>query len=230
MVDTDVEPEHARVYLNGELIGTADDFDGFPDYLYLERGRYTLEFRIPGYESGTLEVEARAGRFFPVDLKLKRVAGEAGAPWYERPQGLPVSRVYGPAQKGGPATVEARPDPALREELRARPGDDEDAEDAEDVENEAPTVGAGTSKSGAALDIRVSPSNASVYLDGEFFGTAEELGSLERGAAVSAGRHRIDVLAPGHAPRSLEFDLQAGERRQIVVELEGGLDKPNGGS
>jgi len=56
--------EHARVYLNGELIGTADDFDGFPDYLYLERGRYTLEFRIPGYESGTLEVEARAGASF----------------------------------------------------------------------------------------------------------------------------------------------------------------------
>ena len=227
VVDTDVEPEHARVFLNGELIGTADDFDGFPDYLYLERGRYTLEFRIPGYESGTLEVDARAGRFFPVGLKLKRVAGQAEAPWYDRPQGLPVSRVFGPAQKGGQATVEARPDPELREELQARPGDDEDAED---EENEAPTAGAGTSRSGAALDIRVSPSNASVYLDGEFFGTAEELGSLERGAAVSAGRHRIEVLAPGHAPRALEFDLQAGERRQIVVEREGGLDKPNGGS
>ena len=69
-----------------------------------------------------------------------------------------------------------------------------------------------------------------MYLDGEFFGTAEELGSLERGAAVSPGRHRIEVLAPGHAPRALEIDLQAGERRQVVVELEGGLDKPNGGS
>lgn len=227
VVDTDVEPEHARVYLNGELIGTADDFDGFPDYLYLERGRYTLEFRVSGYQSGTLEVEARAGRFFPVDLKLKRVAGEAVAPWYDRPQGLPVSRVYGPAQKGGQDTVEARPDPELREELRARPGDDEDAEDLEDG---TPPADARTPRNGAALDIRVSPSNASVYLDGEFFGTAEELRSLERGAAVSPGRHRLEVLAPGHTPRALEVELQAGERRQVVVELEGGLDKPNGGS
>jgi len=51
--------------------------------------------------------------------------------------------------------------------------------------------------------------------------TAEELGSLERGAAVSPGRHRIEVLAPGHAPRALEVDVQAGERRQVSWNSRG---------
>ena len=229
VVDTDVEPEHARVYLNGELIGTADDFDGFPDYLYLEPGHYTLEFRIPGYQTGKIEISARAGRFFPVDLKLKRIQGQAESPWYDRPEGLPVARVYGPAKDGERETVQARPDAELREELRGRNVASDDT-DEEDEEETPPPAKPRSVRSGAALDLRVSPSNASVYLDGEFLGTGKELEGLERGAAVQPGKHRIEVLAPGHEPRVLEIDVQAGERRQVVVELDGGVDKPNGRS
>jgi len=226
VVDTDVEPEHARVFLNGELIGTADDFDGFPDYLYLERGHYSLEFKLAGYQTAKVEIDARGGRFFPFSMQLKRAKGEAESPWYDRPDGLPVSRVYGPAREGERETVRARPDPELREELRGGKDVDDDEGEGESTPEPRPKA----ARSGAALDLRVSPANASVYLDGEFLGTAEELGQLERGAAVKAGKHRIEVLAPGHAPRSVEVDLEVGERRQVVVELERGLDKPNGGS
>jgi hypothetical protein len=218
-VDTDVEPEHARVLLNGKLIGTADDFDGYPDYLYLEPGQYTLEFSLGGFKSESIKIDARPGRFFPVNLKLQRVPGEKETPWYDRPEGLPVARVFGPAgraESGEPAHA----DPTMRPETQPAP---------ESAEPTGPPPAAPRTPpaTGAALDLRVSPPSASVYLDGQFLGTGEELGQLERGVAVAPGHHRIEVLAPGRAPRSVEVDVADGQRQQVVVELDEGLDKPD---
>jgi hypothetical protein len=74
-VKTDVEPDEAALYLDGKLIGTADDFDGYPDMLYLGRGHYRLEFRLDGYESYTSDVDAAPGRFFKIDHRLKKIPG-----------------------------------------------------------------------------------------------------------------------------------------------------------
>ncbi len=204
-VDTDVTPEHARVVLNGELIGVADDFDGYPGYLYLKPGHYTIEFTLKGYQARKVEIDAQAGRYYPIDFKLERVPGEKPAPWYDRPEGLPVSRVFGP--KGEGTAPAPGPDPSLRPELRGEPRG----------RSAAPRAAAG-----AALDLRVTPPNAAIYVDGRFVGTAEELGRLERGLAVAAGKHRIEVVAPGLPPKSLDVDVTEGQRQQIVVDLDGG--------
>ncbi|HPC82949.1 MAG TPA: hypothetical protein P5234_06250 [Thermoanaerobaculaceae bacterium] len=209
-VDTDISPERARVYLDGELIGTADDFDGFPDYLYLEPGEYTLEFRLKGYRSESVTIEAREGRFFPLDFKLERVRGEPEEPWYEgNLRGLPNRRVFG-EKKPAPEPPERRgPDRSLRPETRGEPG----------------RPPAARVPAGAVLDLRVSPGNAAVYLDGELVGTADELRRLERGLAVPPGRHEIEVLAPGKKARALRVDVGEGEKQQVVIELEDAQDE-----
>ncbi len=207
VVDTDISPEHARVYLDGTLIGTADDFDGYPDYLYLRPGRYTLEFRLPGYATRSLEIEAAAERFFPLDIDLERVPGEAAAPWYDRPEGLPTARVFGPprAPAGGTVTapVEPGPDPSLRPELRR--------------DEREPT---GSAAAGAALELVVEPAAAAVYVDGVFVATGSELAMLHDALAVAPGRHRIEVMAPGYRSRVVEIDISQGDTKQVVVELE----------
>lgn len=206
VVDTDVSPESARVYLEGQLIGTADDFDGYPDYLYLKPGHYTIEFRLPGYASQTVAVDAVSGRYYPLDNKLVRVPGEASPPWYDRPSGLPVGRVFGPRESSPSGAGDqgrqrpAHPDTSLRPEL-ARPG--------------APAAARG-----AALDLKVTPARASVYLDGEFVGTGAELADLERGLAVTPGQHRLEVVAPGFQPRTLTVTVDDGALQQVIVELE----------
>jgi hypothetical protein len=205
-VDTDVDPEHARVLLDGTLIGVADDFDGYPDYLYLKPGHYTLEFQLQGYASHKLEIDAQPGGYFPINLKLERIKGEKAAPWYDRPQGMPVGRVFGPKAATPADAPKAGPDTTLRPEFH-EPG--------------RVSAGAARAASGSALDIRITPSNAAVYVDGTLVGTGQELARLERGLAVSSGKHRIEVLAPGHASKGLEVDVKEGERQQIVVELEG---------
>lgn len=241
-VDTDVSPEHARVYLDGQLIGVADDFDGYPDYLYLEPGTYSLEFRLKGYQTETLTIDAKAGQYFPIDSELKRIPGEAAAPWYDRPKGLPVARVWGKegAKKGevAPATGEAAPEaaagtpetggapppsgaaaPAPRADTRLRP---------ELEGSEAPPASEREPVDNAALELRIQPPDAAVYLDGKFLGTAEELGRLERGVAVAGGRHTIAVMAPGWTARTLALEVAPGERKQVVVELdkETGQNRP----
>ncbi len=210
VVDTDISPEHARVYLDGTLIGTADDFDGYPDYLYLRPGRYTLEFRLQGYASESVEIEAAAERYFPLDMDLERVPGEQAAPWYDRPEGLPTGRVFGPlrspaGEPGAPPPDAGRtgPDTSLRPELR-RPDDDR----------------ARPAATGAALELVVRPDTAAVYLDGEFVATATELAALHDALAVSPGTHRVEAMAPGYLSRSVEVSLGEGDRKQVVIELE----------
>jgi hypothetical protein len=226
-VDTDVSPEHARVYLDGQLIGVADDFDGYPDYLYLEPGTYSLEFRLKGYETEKISIEAKAGAYFPIDFKLKRIPGEAATPWYDRPKGLPVARVWGKdgAKKGevAPETGEAAPPgeegPPPAEAAPAPPGPDTRLRPELDGGG-APPAAAAQPADNAALELRVQPDEAAVYLDGKFLGTAGQLARLERGVAVAAGRHTLEVMAPGWTAKKLVFEVAAGERRQVVVELE----------
>jgi hypothetical protein len=206
-VDTDVEPERASVLLDGDLIGTADDFDGFPDYLYLKPGHYKIEFRLGGFASKAVELDVEAGAYYPMDFKLERVSGQHITPWWDEPEGQPKGRVFGPKHGDQREPVQPRgPDPNLRPETR---------DQGHDVEPPS------TSK-GAALELRIKPSNASVYLDGELMGTGEELSDLERGLAVSPGKHHLDVLAPGRTPRAFDVEVKAGERQQVVVELQEG--------
>ena len=204
VVDTDISPEHARVFLDGELIGTADEFDGYPSYLFLKPGQYTLEFKLQGYAPLSLNLEVAEGRFFPLDMKLERVQGEKATPGSDRPKAGPAGRVFGPVPSAAAAAPSTGPDLSLRPDVRLN------AEDAA-----RPAV-----RGRAALDLRVTPALASVYLDGEFVGTAAELSRLERGLAVAPGTHRIEVLAPAHEPREVSVDVAEGERRQVVVELD----------
>ncbi len=209
-VNTDVSPEHARVILDGVLIGVADDFDGTPDYLYLKPGHYTIEFRLGGYRSYTMDIDAKAGSYLPIKVSLERIKGEKPTPWYDRPDGLPTSRIFGPKPGQGPAESSPKPapDPSLRPELNA-------------PASPAPAAGAAPATAvGGALELRVTPANAAVYIDGTMVGTGQELGRLERGLAVPAGKHRIEVIAPGRTAKSVDVDVKEGERLQVVVDLD----------
>ena len=101
VVDTDVSPERARVVLDGEDIGKADNFDGFPDYLYLTPGERTIEFRAEGYRALLVRLTAGRGMYYGIDRSLARLE-----------KGKPVP---------GPEVEVAPPAPA-RQARQARPG------------------------------------------------------------------------------------------------------------
>ncbi len=232
VVDTDVSPERARVYLDGQFIGTADDFDGYPDYLYLKRGRYRLEFRLDGYQTREISVDARPGVKIDVDDKLAKIPG---APRYgsyetEEPPGG-VRRFFAKRRDAAQAVEEdeiyGAPPPRYSERPRETEEPDRSAEEPEREAEPGEERGtrdewrerASPERDDTWLAIAVRPDDAAIYLDDRFIGTAAELGS-ERGIAVAPGRHILTISRPGYRDRRVEVEVSRGETEKVEVTLE----------
>lgn len=199
-LDLNVKPKKTEVYLDGQYIGVSGDYDGFPRYLWLEKGTYELVFFRQGYET-----VAREYTVFPgvvIDVKLRLRPGESQPP-------EAVSTVE-PGSRGlGAGSAVERP------ELRGEPA-------------YGPSAAAGE-QAGPSLDVRdepgllrleIEPNDASVYLDGRFLGTASELARLHAGLIVGVGEHVLEVVRPGHESERLDLFVQAGEELDLEVRLE----------
>jgi hypothetical protein len=188
-VGLEVSPPTALVYLNDVLIGSVEEFDGRSEFLYLDPGRYTLEFRSPGYHTRTVRLYVSDGNKTVVGLDLRvDPAGEA-QPAIPPSPGLPYGRKFAPnfgPSPGAHGTVQ-------------------------------PAAAAPMS---AALEFRVSPAGAAIYLDDVLVGTADALAHLSGGVATTPGQHRIDVVAPGHAGKTLQIDAEAGQKQELSIILE----------
>ncbi len=197
IVNTDVRPKDARVYLDDRFVGRARYLDGKPGYLYLAPGSYRLELRCDGYQTVSIVLAAEAGCRFDLKHRLERVSGTRKEQKADYGKGKPFNRVFAPivtAAEGHTAGPPAGPD------LTLRPGLDR-ADSSSGVKRPI----------GAALKLRVSPDAASIAIDGVFVATAREVSRMEGPLAVSAGSHRIEVSAPGH--ESISEIIRGGGRQ-----------------
>ena len=221
-VKTDVEPDEAALYLDGKLIGTADDFDGFPDQLYLKPGRYALEFRLDGYESYSVTIDASGGRRFDVDYHLKKIPGAKQYGTYS-PAEPPGGIVRYFAKRGGASEPYTSHD--VERYRRAPAPERESAEEGEDSgsrnEAEAPPGGEDSAPAEASLHFffEVAPADSAIYVDSRFAGTARELNNLAGGLEVSPGEHRITVVCPGYREKTISVKAEEGEPHRIRLRL-----------
>jgi hypothetical protein len=201
-LDTDISPERAEVWLDGERIGVADDFDGFPDYLWLEKGTYDVVFYLPGYKTLARQYSIYPGLVVDAGDRLER--GEA-----IHPSDL------------GPASHERRDARVARErELRARVEAEAGARDAAPREEPERGEFLDARAEPGRLRLRVEPEDASVYLDGRFLGTGGDLARLRAGLLVDGGSHRLEVVRPGFDSVEREVEIEVGEETVLTVELE----------
>lgn len=63
--------ETAKVYVDGALVGTVEEFSGLSDHLVLEGGRHTLELRADGYETKSIEINVKVGSTKTERVSLK---------------------------------------------------------------------------------------------------------------------------------------------------------------
>lgn len=198
-IDLDVSPERAEIYLDGQYIGIADEYDGFPSYLWLEKGTYDLAIYYEGYETIFRQVSIYPGIVIDVEDRMR--SGESIHP-----------DDYGPT-----STVrrDARIERNREKEEAARAAEAR----AEEVWSEDSPV-AGASDKVGRLYISVLPSDAAVYLDGHFLGTAGEIGQLSAGMVVQPGDHVIELVRPGFETYRKEIVVPPGERTTIELELD----------
>lgn len=216
-LDTDVAPARTEVWINGQYVGFVDQFDGWPRYLWLEKGTYDVVFYYPGFE--TL---ARQYTIYPglvIDVGDRLVPGEAIHPNDLVPKTKPRRDARLRREAEQQAEAEALED--WRE--RARRGREERVGEAAGEPDQRPMVersAVDARGEPGRLNLAIAPGDAAVYLDGRFLGTASELSALESGLLVDPGAHRLSVVRPGHDSQSLDFEVEAGEALDLTVDLK----------
>ena len=216
-LDTDISPERAEVWVDGRKIGLADDFDGFPNFLWLEKGTYDVVFYLPGHVTIARQYTIYPGLVIDVEDRLE--TGEATHPLElgpksnerrdarlrddeDRAEYLQRYQGYAPAEPEEPGAPPAETDAGAGEGAAAAQGLDVRAEP-------------------GRLALVVIPDDASVYLDGRFLGTGRELASLRAGLIVDPGTHTIEVVRPGREAATRQVEVESGRETRLEVTLEG---------
>lgn len=195
-LDTDVSPERAEVWIDGRKVGRADDFDGFPTYLWLDKGTYDIVFYLPGYKTIARQYSIYPG--LVIDVEDRMEAGEA---------------VH-------PLDLETKTHERRDERLRR---DRERIESAAPEWSEAPGAEPewlDARREPGRLRVTVTPDDASVYLDGRFVGTGADLGRLRAGLLVDGGAHTLEIVRPGFLSERREVEVEGGEETPLRIVLE----------
>jgi hypothetical protein len=184
-----VDPEQTRVFVDGYYAGTADDFDGMFQRLYIAPGRHDISFKLEGYRTHRVMVYVTDDHTIKIRHNMERGTGE------ETVEDLSGGRTEPPYRMSdtSPPPRERAPYDERREGRDAR-----------------------ETRDGGSLRLDVRPDDASIYVDGEFVGTARRAGILN----LPPGRHRIEVVRPGHRTVERDVEIQPGRTETLAIDLE----------
>jgi len=191
-VKTKIKPDSAAVYVDGYLVGNADDFNGPFQYLYLKPGEYRLVFREKGYLPYMADVFVRPRHTTNVKFRLEE--GEDILP-----EGVSLSLI--PAEEEAPAPEAFE---AAGEEARIEHHD-----------------GSATRylDSGRVI-LTVQPVDASIYIDGQFWGTLENTRKRLGVIRLNAGHHVIEITRPGYVSMKQEVLVETEKDFALNIQLD----------
>jgi hypothetical protein len=194
-----VEPVEAKVYVDGNYAGKVDDYDGMFQRLSLRPGAHDVELRHDGYETHRIKLYVPADHTIKVKFDMVR-----GDPSHVSEQTV-----------GDPADAEryARREEREREYDRPEPEDREPPARIEEGRRGDDSWSQGRERGTLRLDI--TPVDASIYVDGMFRGTGQDLRRLN----LPPGRHRIEVVRPGYRTLERDVEVQSGETEQVQLDL-----------
>lgn len=218
-LDLDISPGRTQVYLDGQYLGTVDQYDGFPTYLWLEKGTYDIAFYLDGYKTLARQVSIYPGTVIdmgdrmepgqsvrPEDLGTKTHERRDARESFERERRERIERGEDPHDEDGD----------WRDRVRREGEDRRDRGEEIEIEDDDRD---GRSEQGRVV-LEVEPDDASIYLDGRFVGTAQDLAQLRRGLLVEPGKHNVAVVRPGRESVEREFEVEPGEELELEIELE----------
>lgn len=233
-VDLDVSPSRTQVFLDGQYIGTVDDFDGWPRYLWLEKGTYDLVLYLDGYKTDARQISIYPGLVIGIDDRMER--GES-----IRPEDL-ATKTHD--RRDARRRFEDRRNEELDRQGRAGDGEDgwksrvrrervivededsstdiadDDSEDRSDADGRDALPELPDSAGESTVRVDVEPDDASVYLDGKFIGTGADLARMAAGLPVEPGDHKLSVVRPGRKDENVSFKVKPGSRVSLEIKLE----------
>jgi hypothetical protein len=173
--------------------------------LNLKPGAHDITLRLDGYETHKVKL------YVPVDQTLKvRYKMVRGAADHVTEQ-----TVGDPADAERYARLE-RERENERREYEERAAEERPRE--RDRENEVRTDDswpAGRERRGT-LRLDVKPADASIYVDGQFRGTGQDL----RRVNLPEGRHRLEIVRPGYRTIERDVEVEPGVTELLDLELQ----------
>lgn len=214
-VRTEVKPKQANVYVDGAFVGTVDSFNGWWQSLQLEPGNHRVVFRAPGFVPFAVTINVIPGQ--KVDIKQQMQPGEdaisdsemqlsesenpSSRPPGQRPpnQNNPYGRSnpYGNNPYGWDQNRNAPPPNAYQQ----HPPSQQD-------------------NNRVTLALKVEPSDATIYIDENYYSTAKVNSSGEIQVLLPQGVHKIDIVRPGYESYSNEVEVNIQSDNRLVVTLQ----------
>lgn len=182
-------PREAEVYVDGYLVGTVDDFDGWSQRLRIQPGEHEIELYLEGYGSVRQKMLFRPGETYKIRAALDKLA--PGAEPAVRPSPAPGASTQAPAPNSPPSDRGYQPPPRSL----PRPAQ----------------------RAFGTLSIRVQPGDAIVIVDGERWDRPD--GDPRLSVELSEGTHQVEVRKDGHKSYEGTAQVRAGEVTSLNVSL-----------
>ncbi len=183
-----VKPVETEVYVDGYYAGVVDSYDGFFQRLSLPPGQHDIELRLDGYRSIQEQVYLTIGQSYRIEHGMEPLGPGETTP----------------------------PPPTPRAEPQVEPVLELEPEPFAWPERDRTTLAPATPAGFGDLVVRVQPTGATIYVDGEEWQTPD--GSrLE--LELGAGRHRIEVRRAGYEGYVTDVTVREGETTAVNISL-----------
>lgn len=225
-----VKPTEAKVYIDGYYAGIVDDFDGIFQHLNVPAGQHEVVLYLDGYRTVHQKVYLTPDSTYKLRYKMeKNLAGEASEAPPEPPEppaagtmppagSQPMPRpprggMYPPRQPYPPQAYPPQqpypPQPPQPPQQQPPPPD----------ERAQPQTATET----GALVVRVQPSAAEVWIDGEQWRGPE--GDERLVVQLAEGTHHVEVRKSGYRVYTTDVQVRRGETVPLNVSLSQGRDQ-----
>jgi hypothetical protein len=247
-IRTQVKPDEAQVYLDGDYVGVADDFNSWYQRMNVEPGRHRLVFRLQGFQPYVLTLRVLPGENY--NVKHDMIPGDDALPESEMrlPPEQREDRYERDYRNRNNGQYDRRPDYDNDDDDYDRNGSDRNQfqygsnghSDSRDDQYDrrrqsAPAPEPGMEQPSAELEIQeqsqpvgnktmvtiqVEPKDSTIYVDGTYYGTADAQNSNQIQVLLAQGTHRLEVVRPGYQTFSKDFDVNESATRNITIQLD----------
>lgn len=226
-VRTEVKPKEAKVYVDGDYVGGVDDFDGWWQRMQLEPGRHRIVFRAPGYKPYAVTLRALPGQDYHIKQQLQ--PGDDTIPDSDmRLQDRDYDQDYGSRNRtyrDRDYNDQYRDRTYKRDRNREYDRNENDRNEEYDTdqdryESDNPNEDQSQGDKHAIM-LQVQPTDATIYVDGNYYGTADVNASGEVQILLPAGVHRFEIVRPGYESYSKEIHVNGQyNRERLVISLK----------
>ena len=228
-----VKPNDAKVYVDGYFAGIVDDFDGVFQRLHVPAGQHEVVLYLEGYRTVHQKIYLTPDSTYKLRYTMeKNLAGETSEPppAPEPPAAgeMPPAGSQPPmprAPRGGmypprqPYPPQPYPPPQAYPPQQPYPPPPQQPQQPMPPDQQAPSAGASNS---GALVVRVQPSGAEVWIDGEQWRGPE--GDERLVVQLSEGTHHVEVRKSGYRVYTTDVQVRRGETVPLNVSLSQGRD------